>query len=197
MIGWIFVGAMVCSVVAVSVLIFFKGASPQQTVLEQKWENVEKEMLPEYNFKFYGDCGAPRSLEKKFKPLFFSSNSMMGAIQGAARVDVYDFTISDGRGMDATRVHGLILLAEKHMVNLDSLKYSTDIGMNSSTGDYQVVQSPNQNYLYILIVDEEYFPITYESVDWYAATNKETLKKNLSLIYKYMDKFCLVEREAA
>lgn len=58
MIGWIFVGVMVCAVVSVSVLIFFKGASPQQTVLEQKWENVEKEMLPEYNFKFYGDCGA-------------------------------------------------------------------------------------------------------------------------------------------
>lgn len=122
---------------------------------------------------------------------------MMGAIRGAAKVDVYDFTISDGRGMDAIRVHGLILLAEKHMVNLDGLKYNTNIDMHSSTGDYQVVQSPNQNYLYILIVDEDYFPITYESVDWYAATNKETLKKNLSLIYKYMDKFCLVEREAA
>lgn len=197
MVGWIIGGIVATSVAFTAVLIFFKGASPQQDVMEEKWNEVQNQMLPEYNFKFFGDCGAPNSLEKKFKPLFVSCNSMIGAIKGQARADVYDFTLCEGREMNAPRIHGLIFQAEKHMLNLNALDFNKHIDMQSKDGDYQVVASPNKNYLYILVVEDRYFPITYESVDWYATSNKETLKNNLAVVYKYMDKFCLVERNVA
>ena len=182
---------MIISFGSFAILLFFQGANTERAKEEGMWDDLQKELSNEYTFRFYGDCGAPKSLEKKFKPYSLSSNAMIGVQKGTISTDVLDFAISKSREPATPRVHGLIFQILKHNLNYDVIDKDNVISFDSQQGDYQLVNSPNQNFAYLLVVDNDFFPVVFDSIGWRAANNTEELmRNNLQLVHKYMDIFC-------
>ena len=180
------------------VWMFFKGANTERAKEEKMWDDLQEELSNEFCFRFFGDCGAPSSLEKKFKPYMLSSNSMVGVKKGGAAADVLDFTISEDRNPDSRRLHGMIFQVLKDHLNYDVIDKNKTVVFGSKPGDYQLIESPNKNYAYLMIAEEGYFPVVFDSIGWRVANNTEsTMRANLQMIHKYMDIFCKVSKESA
>ena len=178
------------------VWMFFKGANAERVKEESMWDELQEELSNEFCFRFFGDCGAPSSLEKKFKPYFLSSNSMVGVKKDGASVDVLDFTISENRMPDSHRLHGIIFQLLKCNLNYNVIDKSKTLSFDSKQGDYQLIESPNKNYAYLMIVEDDYYPVVFDSIGWRIANNTEdTMRANLRLVHKYMDAFCTNQKE--
>ena len=192
------IGAIaIVSTCAFGVWMFFKGANTERAKEEYMWDDLQNKLSDKYTFRFFGDCGAPRSLEKEFKPYNFSCNAMMGVVKGDAATDVLDFSLSKNREPDTPRIHGLIFQIMKHMLKEDVIDKSSTISFDSKDGDYQLVECPNKNYVYLLIVDEGYYPVVFDSIAWRTPCDTDvSVQQNLDLVHKYMDIFCITSKEA-
>ena len=193
-----FVGISMLVSFGTFVVLFFKNATPLNSWIENAWEEIAKSLPEKYSFKLYGDCGAPDSLEKYFAPLHISSNAMMGVMHNGIVCDVYDISLSEGRGMDVPRAHGFILQMMKPYLKDKDIQRGGTLSSASKMGEYVVIDAPNKNYVYIVIVDERFRTIVYDSIEWHSSLEmKEIVLNNLDVVHEYMDKFCIVNEEAA
>ena len=195
--------ALAVSAIVVSclVVVFFKGLSMGVKSRDALWRSLEETLADSYNFRFYGDCGAPRSLVKKFSPFYFSTCSMMGVIKDKLLCDVYDFSLhktTGGMESSPERVYGLVLQVHKTSLKPEYAQEQGEITLESADGDYVIVHCPNQLYAYVLVVEEEYHPLAIETVEWYQPEQlKELMIKNLDIIHKNIDRFCALPAQEA
>ena len=183
-------GALMLVGFGTTMALFFRKTAPG-VWRENAWEELRKSFPEKHSFKLFGDCGTPESLSKYFSPAHISGNAVMGVVKDGVMCDVLDMSLSDGREMDSPRANGFILQVTKPYLKEKDMPRGGKLTGTSQNGEYIVVDAPNKNYVYIVIVDKRFHPVVYESIEWYNAMElKEIILNNLDVVYEYMDKFC-------
>lgn len=190
---WLGVGALVAILFGISVLFFFGALKLNPSDTEEKWNMVQEQLSDKHQFKFFGDCGAPQTLSKMFGKQF-SCNAMVGIAHGNFVCDVLDFALSRAREVNAPHVNGIVLTIPKMYLKDPNLKTNNIITYDSQEGEYQVVDSPNENYVYILVVNDDYRPVTFESIEWRSVEDMcRLISKNIEIVDGYLSQFCNFE----
>lgn len=172
-------------------IAFFHGAVNGALNLDELWDDFHKRIQRTHTFRFFGDCGTPPTLTKTFAPYCASSVAVSGGIVDGIGYDVFDFTLSRKRDVESQRVHGFVLEVPTKIIKKD-IQDSKKIHCESPDGDFMILENEkNKNFSYIVVVENEFRPIAYESIN-YHSTNEliDIVKNNLTIVEPYVKRFC-------
>ena len=192
--GFLIALGLCCLGVAVFVILFLRGLALDTKDRDARWAYIEKVVSNKYQFKFFGDCSAPNSIEQRIK-YHLSTCAAVGFLYQGVECDVYDITIYDkdtGSVDERQHTSGIILQTLREYVKPEYVKNFGELTPTSKDGEYMTLLSPNQKYIYIIFINDAYHPVTVETVDWYGERElAELLNRNLTIIADAVDKFCI------